>query len=106
MRKNENLRNGNLGFVFQDFHLIDHLTVLENDATFRNYIRARGKKTAEKQLEAVGLNRTNHMPKTLSGGEKQRVVLERAFSTEPQFIFADEPTGSLDSANGAVIGVI
>jgi len=103
--KRANLRNGRLGFVFQDFHLIDHLTVLENvmlplEITFGREI----KKTAEKQLETVGLmDRINHMPKTLSGGEKQRVALARAFSTEPQFIFADEPTGSLDSDNGTVI---
>ncbi len=103
--KRASLRNGNLGFVFQDFHLIDHLTVLENVMLPLEITFGRGvKKTAEKQLEAVGLkDRTNHMPKTLSGGEKQRVALARAFSTEPQFIFADEPTGSLDSANGAVI---
>ena len=103
--KRASLRNGRLGFVFQDFHLIDHLTVLENvmlplGITFGSGVR----KTAEKQLETVGLmDRINHMPKTLSGGEKQRVALARAFSTEPQFIFADEPTGSLDSANGDVI---
>ena len=103
--KRANLRNGRLGFVFQDFHLIDHLTVLENvmlplEITFGRGVR----KIAEKQLETVGLmDRINHMPKTLSGGEKQRVALARAFSTEPQFIFADEPTGSLDSANGDVI---
>ena len=103
--KRANLRNGNLGFVFQDFHLIDHLTVLENVMLPLEITFGRGvKKTAEKQLESVGLkDRINHMPKTLSGGEKQRVALARAFSTEPQFIFADEPTGSLDSANGAVI---
>ena len=103
--KRANLRNGNLGFVFQDFHLIDHLTVLENVMLPLEITFGRGvKKTAEKQLEIVGLiDRLNHMPKTLSGGEKQRVALARAFSTEPQFIFADEPTGSLDSANGTVI---
>ena len=103
--KRANLRNGRLGFVFQDFHLIDHLTVLENVMLPLEITFGRGvKKTAEKQLETVGLmDRINHMPKTLSGGEKQRVALARAFSTEPQFIFADEPTGSLDSANGTVI---
>ena len=103
--KRANLRNGSLGFVFQDFHLIDHLTVLENVMLPLEITFGRGvKKTAEKQLEIVGLiDRLNHMPKTLSGGEKQRVALARAFSTEPQFIFADEPTGSLDSANGTVI---
>ena len=103
--KRANLRNGRLGFVFQDFHLIDHLTVLENVMLPLEITFGRGaKKTAEKQLETVGLmDRINHMPKTLSGGEKQRVALARAFSTEPQFIFADEPTGSLDSVNGTVI---
>ena len=55
-------------------------------------------------MKKVGLqNRSDHYPSQLSGGEKQRVALARAFSTEPQFIFADEPTGSLDSANGNVI---
>ena len=100
-----NLRNGRLGFVFQDFHLIDHLTVLENVMLPLEITFGRGaKKIAEKQLETVDLvDRTNHMPKTLSGGEKQRVALARAFSTEPQFIFADEPTGSLDNANGKVV---
>ena len=103
--KRANLRNGRLGFVFQDFHLIDHLTVLENVMLPLEITFGRGvKETAEKQLEIVGLmDRINHMPKTLSGGEKQRVALARAFSTEPQFIFADEPTGSLDSANGTVV---
>ena len=103
--KRANLRNGRLGFVFQDFHLIDHLTVLENVMLPLEITFGRGiKKTAEKLLETVGLmDRINHMPKTLSGGEKQRVALARAFSTEPQFIFADEPTGSLDSDNGTVI---
>ena len=103
--KRANLRNGRLGFVFQDFHLVDHLTVLENVMLPLEITFGRGvKETAEKQLEIVGLmDRINHMPKTLSGGEKQRVALARAFSTEPQFIFADEPTGSLDSANGTVI---
>ena len=103
--KRANLRNGRLGFVFQDFHLIDHLTVLENVMLPLEITFGRGiKKTAEKQLETGGLmDRINHMPKTLSGGEKQRVALARAFSTEPQFIFADEPTGSLDSDNGTVI---
>ena len=103
--KRADLRNGRLGFVFQDFHLIDHLTVLENVMLPLEITFGRGvKKTAEKYLETVGLmDRINHMPKTLSGGEKQRVALARAFSTEPQFIFADEPTGSLDSDNGTVI---
>ena len=103
--KRASLRNGRLGFVFQDFHLIDHLTVLENVMLPLEITFGRGvKETAKKQLETVGLmDRIHHMPKTLSGGEKQRVALARAFSTEPEFIFADEPTGSLDSANGHII---
>ena len=103
--KRANLRNGRLGFVFQDFHLIDHLTVLENVMLPVEIAFGRGgKKKAEKQLEFVGLtDRSNHIPKTLSGGEKQRVALARAFATEPQFIFADEPTGSLDVTNGKIV---
>ena len=95
-------RNGVLGFVFQSFQLLGHLNALENvmlplELTGAPDAKAR----AAAMLDQVGMSaRAGHFPKTLSGGEQQRVALARAFVTEPRLIFADEPTGSLDAANG------
>ena len=99
------LRRERVGFVFQSFQLIPTLTAQENiqvplelagdgDATAR----------AAKLLERVGLAaRGHHYPAQLSGGEQQRVAVARAFSTRPRILFADEPTGNLDAANGATV---
>jgi putative ABC transport system ATP-binding protein len=96
------LRGRYVGFVFQSFHLVASLTALENvmlpleladdpDAAAR----------AAEALASVGLeHRTGHYPKQLSGGEKQRVAIARAFVTRPKVLFADEPTGNLDTASG------
>ncbi|MDD2898046.1 MAG: ABC transporter ATP-binding protein [Desulfuromonadaceae bacterium] len=96
------VRNHTFGFVFQSFHLIPSLTALENimfPAELRGDIRAR--KKAEHLLERVGLsNRAASFPHQLSGGEKQRCAICRALINEPAIIFADEPTGNLDLANG------
>ena len=98
-------RNGVLGFVFQSFQLLGHLNALENvmlplELTGAPDAKAR----AAAMLDQVGMSaRAGHFPKTLSGGEQQRVALARAFVTEPRLIFADEPTGSLDAANGELI---
>jgi putative ABC transport system ATP-binding protein len=99
------LRSERVGFVFQSFHLMPSLTALENvmlplelggDAEPRAHARA--------ALASVGLeSRLSHYPKQLSGGEKQRVAIARAFVTQPQVLFADEPTGNLDTASGARI---
>ena len=99
------MRNGVLGFVFQDFNLVNHITVLENVMLPLELANVRNpKKVALDFLKTVGLDdRVSHLPKTLSGGEKQRVALARAFVANPDFIFADEPTGSLDQNNGRVI---
>ena len=98
------LRGRKLGFVFQAYHLVPTLTALENvmlpmemlgDA--RNGAHAR----AQYLLESVGLlDRATHYPAQLSGGEQQRVALARAFMMKPSVLFADEPTGNLDSKNG------
>lgn len=102
------LRAGQVGFVFQSFQLLDHLTALENvmlpleigPAPTDRPARVR----ALELLERVGLSgRTGHEARTLSGGEQQRVALARAFVTRPAILFADEPTGSLDSATGATV---
>ncbi|HTP40646.1 MAG TPA: ATP-binding cassette domain-containing protein [Steroidobacteraceae bacterium] len=97
------LRARHVGFVFQSFHLVPSLTALENvmlplelggagDATAR----------ARQMLGRVGLaQRTGHYPRQLSGGEQQRVALARASVARPALLFADEPTGNLDSATGA-----
>lgn len=101
------LRLGKVGFVFQSFHLMDNLTALENvmlplelDGNLslkNNDIRAR----AEDALKEVGLeHRMAHLPTQLSGGEQQRVALARAFVSNPIILFADEPTGNLDSNTG------
>lgn len=96
------LRGSHVGFVFQSFQLLPHLTALENvmlPAQMRGLPDT--KEQAQIWLEKVGLQgRLNHFPKTLSGGEQQRVALARAFITQPDILFADEPTGSLDEASG------
>jgi putative ABC transport system ATP-binding protein len=96
------LRNQKVGFVFQDFQLLPTLTALENVAV---PLELQGVKEASKiskdLLEKVGLgSRIHHYPSQLSGGEQQRVALARAFSTKPDVLFADEPTGNLDTETG------
>ena len=98
-------RGERCAFVFQAFHLVSDLTALENvmlPMELRGDPRARSK--ASQWLDKVGLGkRTRHFPDQLSGGEQQRVALARAFAVEPALLFADEPTGSLDRANGTRI---
>ena len=98
-------RRGNMGIVFQSFHLIPTLTALENVALpleIAGLADARAR--AEAELAAMGLAaRIGHYPAELSGGEQQRVALARAFAPRPAILLADEPTGNLDGATGAVI---
>ena len=99
------LRQRLLGFVFQSFQLLPHLTALENvmlplELAGANAATA----TARDWLARVGLaKRITHYPKQLSGGEQQRVAIARAFAGEPKLLMADEPTGNLDGATGAEI---
>jgi len=98
-------RRDRMGIVFQSFHLIPTMTALENVAT---PLELAGHKDAFDRaaaaLEAVGLAaRANHYPAQMSGGEQQRVALARATAPRPAILLADEPTGNLDSANGAAI---
>jgi putative ABC transport system ATP-binding protein len=99
------VRNEAVGFVFQSFHLVPSLTTLENvmfPAELRKDKHAR--KHAETLLERVGLTRRLHSyPHQLSGGEKQRTAICRALINQPKILFADEPTGNLDSENGKAI---
>ncbi|OYQ78836.1 ABC transporter [Wohlfahrtiimonas chitiniclastica] len=99
------LRAQHVGFVFQSFQLLDSLTALENVML---PLELKGQKDARTRaaalLERVGLKaRLNHYPKQLSGGEQQRVAIARAFAAEPAILFADEPTGNLDTKTGASI---
>ena len=99
------LRNGTIGFVFQSFHLIPALTALEN-VMFPAELRGDGdaRQRARQLLERVRLDhRADNMPNQLSGGEQQRVAVCRALINDPKVIFADEPTGNLDSANSREI---
>ena len=96
------LRNRQVGFVFQSFHLLPSLTALENvllplELSGVDHEAER----AREALDQVGLeSRVQHYPRQLSGGEKQRVAIARAFVTEPALLFADEPTGNLDNKTG------
>ena len=98
-------RLGRVGVVFQSFHLIPTMTALENVAVPLELMGVPDAfDRAEKELRAVGLIlRTDHYPGQLSGGEQQRVALARALAPGPQILFADEPTGNLDSATGTSI---
>ncbi len=96
------LRNKMIGFVFQSFQLLPNLNALENVMLPLELIGDKqAKSLATQLLDRVGLShRLKHIPNQLSGGEQQRVALARAFVTHPKILFADEPTGNLDSSTG------
>jgi len=99
------LRAESVGFVFQSFHLVPSLNALENVMLPLELAGQRNARNAALDIvKKVGLaERWSHYPAQLSGGEKQRVAIARAFATEPAVLFADEPTGNLDSRTGANI---
>lgn len=99
------LRNEEVGFIFQDFQLLPTLTALENVSVPLELQGAKNAVSRAKELlEKVGLeDRVNHYPSQLSGGEQQRVAVARAFSNSPSILFADEPTGNLDEETGEKI---
>lgn len=103
-RKLASFRNSKIGFIFQSYHLINDLQVVDNvelPLLYRNTNTKERRMLAIEALEKVGLsNRINHFPTQLSGGQKQRVAIARAIVGRPALILADEPTGNLDSAMG------
>jgi len=103
-REQARVRNASLGYVFQSFFLLPELTALEN-VMVPALIRGKsGKARAMELLERVGLGeRTSHLPSELSGGEQQRVAIARSLANDPEIIFADEPTGNLDTTTGAAV---
>lgn len=101
------LRNRNIGYIFQSFYLLEHLTALENvelPMAYAGIKRRQRREMAAEALCGVGLkHRLNHRPSQLSGGQRQRVAIARALINRPALILADEPTGNLDEISGAEI---
>lgn len=101
------LRREKLGFIFQNFNLIDDMTVVENvevALAYRGMAGAQRRRQALAALEEVGIaHRANHRPKQLSGGQQQRVAVARALVSSPAILLADEPTGNLDTENGRAV---
>lgn len=101
------VRKGNIGFVFQSFNLIDELTVFENVELPLVYLGCRKSERKRKVMEVLDrmniAHRAGHFPQQLSGGQQQRVAIARAVVTDCPLILADEPTGNLDSTNGAEV---
>ncbi|WP_068920738.1 ABC transporter ATP-binding protein [Planobispora rosea] len=104
------LRNRAVGFVFQSFHLLARTAALDNVAlplVYRGLPRAERRRRAREALESVGLgHRIGHRPSQMSGGEQQRVAIARALVGDPRVVLADEPTGNLDTRNGAEVMAI
>jgi len=103
-RQRASMRNQSLGYIFQHFYLMPELTALEN-VMLPAFISSTDRSAAaEMMLERVGLkDRMNHLPAELSGGEQQRVAIARALVNNPAMVFADEPTGNLDSKTGLAV---
>lgn len=98
------VRNQTMGYVFQSFFLLPELTALENVMVPSMIRGKKGEARGRELLERVGLGeRTGHLPTELSGGEQQRVAIARALMNNPAIIFADEPTGNLDTTTGAAV---
>ena len=101
------VRKGKLGFVFQSFNLIDELNVYENvelPLTYLGFKASERRRMVEDILKRMNIShRAKHFPQQLSGGQQQRVAIARAVVTNPKLILADEPTGNLDSKNGAEV---
>lgn len=101
------IRGRKIGFVFQQFNLINILTALENvmlPMMFQDVLLEQRKKRAKELLELVGLgDRVHHKPGQLSGGQQQRVAIARALANDPEVILADEPTGNLDTNTGMIV---
>lgn len=101
------IRNREIGFIFQSFNLVPELTALENvelPLIFRGIARNARKEIAMQAINLVGLlSRATHRPSELSGGQQQRVAIARAIASKPPLILADEPTGNLDRASGKIV---